>query len=365
MDKMSKKTKKIIFAILAVILIAVIISYPSIKQRFFPEEAIETSANPAPPAAQRQPINVNAMIVKTENLDDNFITVGTILPDEEVDLSFEVAGKIMKIYFQEGTEVKKGQLLAKVNDATLQAELKKIQAQLPLAKEQVFRQKSLLEKDAVSKEAYELAATELAKFEADVNLIEARIAQTELRAPFDGVIGLRAVSEGQYVMTDFVVAKLTKTIPLKIEFSVNERQASSIREGEKLSFRLQDNPNTYTATVYALESNVDIKTRTLKARAIFSNYGGRLKPGRSVSIELQLDEIKNAITAPSQAITEEMGRTIAYVYRSGKAETVELTKGLRTEAKVQITQGLKVGDTLITTGIMQLRHGMPVTLNIN
>ncbi len=150
---------------------------------------------------------------------------------------------------------------------------------------------------------------------------------------------------------------------MKIEFSINERQANEISNGTKLSFQLQDDLNTYQATVYAVESKVDPKTRTLKARAIFPNTNGKLKPGRSASIEIKLHEIKNALTAPSEAIVAEMGRSIAYLYKDGKAQKVELTKGLRTESKVQITQGLSVGDTLIISGVMQLRDGMPVTID--
>lgn len=131
--------------------------------------------------------------------------------------------------FEEGSFVKKGQLLAKVNDRPLQAQLQRLVSQLKLAEDRVFRQNALLERDAVSKEAYEQVKTELATLNADIDLIESNIAQTELRAPFDGVIGLRQVSVGTYASPTTIVAKLTKISPLKVEFAVPERYANDVK----------------------------------------------------------------------------------------------------------------------------------------
>jgi len=256
--------------------------------------------------------------------------------------------------------------LAKINDRPLQAELQKLQAQVPLAEDRVFRQKSLLEKDAVSKEAYEQVTTELEKLHADIELIKARIAQTELLAPFDGNIGLRNVSEGAFVSPSTIITILTKIIPLKIEFSVNEKQADFIYPGKEISFQPEDDLSVYKATVYAKESRVDIELFSLKARALYPNTNGRLRPGRSAKIEIHSNPIDNALTAPSESIIKEMGRNIAFIYSGGRAKQVELDLGMRTESNVQITNGLNIGDTLIISGVMQLRDGLPVTIdNIN
>ena len=144
----------------------------------------------------KQVLNVNAKVIKPQSLTDEFTTTGVLLPDEEVDLSFETSGKIVEINFEEGTAVKKGQLLAKVNDRQLQAQLQRLISQLKLAEDRVFRQDALLKRDAVSKEAYEQVKTDLATLNADIEIIKANIELTELRAPFDGVIGLRQVSIG-------------------------------------------------------------------------------------------------------------------------------------------------------------------------
>ena len=350
-------------AVIAV-LIAGMALYPTIKRSFAGSNVGNEALAGKPGNGQkRPPLNINIKVLGYETLQDIFRTKGVLIPDEEVALSFETSGKITKIHFREGSSVRKGELLAKVNDSPLQAELKKLEAQLPLANDRVFRQKSLLAKDAVSQEAFESVSTELDKLKADIELVKARIAQTELRAPFDGVIGLRQVSEGAYASPSQVISTLTKLSPLKIEFSVNERQANDIKAGTKISFNVENDLNTYEAPVYAVESKLDEKTLSLKARALYSNPGGKLKPGRSAYIEIQLSEIKHAIVIPAIASIAEMGRDIVYVYKSGKAQQVEIKKGMRTSSSLQVIDGLQSGDTLIISGVMQLRDGMEVVIN--
>ena len=314
---------------------------------------------------EKKALNVNAKIVRPQLLKDEIQISGSLLPDEEVDLSFETSGKIIEINFEEGSFVKKGQLLAKVNDRPLQAQLQRLVSQLKLAEDRVFRQNALLERDAVSKEAYEQVKTELATLNADIDLIESNIAQTELRAPFDGVIGLRQVSVGTYASPSTIVAKLTKLSPLKVEFAVPERYANDVKIGAGLNFTLEGKLNTFHATVYARESKID-PTHTLTIRALYPNANSAVLPGRYASIKLNKDEIHDAIAVPSEAIVPEMGKDKIFLYKSGKAQPVEITTGIRTEAEVQVLQGLDVGDTIITSGTLQLRTGLAVTLdNIN
>ncbi|MCD8103195.1 MAG: efflux RND transporter periplasmic adaptor subunit [Alistipes sp.] len=355
---MSRKVKFITIGAI-VLLIAGMALYPVVKKWLTSDEIPS-----APPTErqQRNALHVNAEILEHQSLDEVFRATGLLIPDEEVDLAFETSGKITNIYFQEGTHVKKGDLLAKVNDKPLQAELKKLEAQVPLAQDRVKRQETLLARDAVSQESYESVATDLETLMADIELVKARIAQTELRAPFDGMIGLRLVSEGAYASPTTIITRLTKMAPLKIDFSVNESQANFINPGTQLTFTVDNDRNVYRATVYAVESRLDQNTLTLMARALFDNPGGRLRPGHSASVEVNLKRFESTIAIPSLSTVAEYGRDIAYVYENGYAKQVEITKGLRTETSVQVTSGLYPGDTLITTGVMQLRNGMPVVL---
>jgi membrane fusion protein (multidrug efflux system) len=360
---MNKITKIVLFVIIA-LFIAGMAFYPTIKKKVKKEETAQGTDRPGPFGNKAKPLNVNAKVIRSESLTDYVQVTGNLIPDEEVDLTFEAAGKIVNIFFQEGSTVSKGQLLAKVNDKPLQAELQKLEAQIPLAEDRVFRQKALLEKDAVSKETYEQVTTELEKLHADIDLVKSRIAQTELRAPFDGIIGLRQVSEGAYASPTTIVASLTKIIPLKIEFSAPERYMNMIHSGTPIEFLIDK--NNYAASVYAVDSRIIRDGLQLKARAVYPNTNGQLKPGRSISVIIKSNELKNAIVVPNEAVIAEMGRDIAYIYSSGKAKVVELTKGLRTESNVQVLDGIKLGDTLIVSGIMQLRDDLPVTIdNLN
>lgn len=355
-----RKPVRILVIVGIILLILGMFFYPKIKNAFVGNTEQPSGRPLSSPGSQS--LSVNGRVLKPETLNDVFRTKGVLLPDEEVNLIFETSGKITQIHFKEGSFVNKGQLLAKVNDAPLQAELKKLEAQLPLAQERVYRQRTLLDKDAVSQEAFETVTTELDKLKADVELVKARIAQTELRAPFSGMIGLRLVSEGTYASPQVMISKLTKISPLKIEFSVNERQENEIVDGTKLKFTVENDLNFYEASVYAVETSLESNTLSLKARARYANPGGKMKPGRSANIEIQLREITNTLVIPSIASIAEMGQDIAYIYKDGKAKRVVLTKGLRTASSVQVLEGLNIGDTLLTTGVMQLRDGMNVSI---
>ena len=187
-------TKRVKWGVTAAILLLIVgmIVYPQIKTQLTASGKADEVA-PAPGTSLRkQVLNINAEVLKFQSLTDKVISTGSIIPDEEVDLSFESSGKVVNIYFTEGTHVKAGDLLAKINDKPLQAQLRKLEAQIPLAKDRVYRQRTLLEKDAVSQEAYEQVTTEYEKLMADIDLVKANILQTELRAPFDGIIGLRS-----------------------------------------------------------------------------------------------------------------------------------------------------------------------------
>lgn len=308
-------------------------------------------------------LNVKGVVMKERSLTDGLFVSGSLIPDEQVDLSFETSGKITAIHFREGARVSKGQLLAKINDAPLQAELSKLEAQLKLYQDRMFRQNALLEKEAVSQEAFQEAQTNLATLQAEIDYVKSKIAQTELRAPFDGVLGLREVSLGTYASPSTAVTTLTKTNPLKVEFAVPERYAGLLKAGNELKFTVEGDLEERSAKLYATDSHVDSDTRTYTVRALYNNTDGKLVPGRYVNVSLTTQEYENTIAVPSQAIISEMGIDKVFLYHNGVAEPVEITKGLRTESYVQVLRGLSVGDTVITTGTMQLRVGQQVTLD--
>jgi membrane fusion protein, multidrug efflux system len=361
-----KKGLRITLTIIIVVLLLGLVLYPKFKPYIVSLLKPVTQQQPGrqmggPMRQQQQRLNVVGYVIVPTHLSEFVNSTGTLRPDEEVDLSFETSGKIVKINFTEGARVKKGELLAKMNDKPLQAQLEKLTVQLKMAESKEFRQKSLLDRDAISKESYDQILTDVQSLQADINLIRARISETELRAPFDGVIGLRYLSEGSYATSATKIVRLVKTSPLKIEFSVSEKYTPELKIGYPIKFTVTD--QVYDATVYAIDPKIDINTRTIVLRALYPNKNEELKPGRYTGVTLELSKIDNAVAIPTEAVISEMEGEKVFIFRKGRANSVTISIGLRTEAKVQITNGLNFGDTLLITGIMQLRQGLPVVLD--
>ena len=331
--------------------------------QLMPKENEElTEADAMPKSTKKKSLDVYAKVIAPQLLTDEIPIIGRLVPDEEVQLSFETSGKITDIFFKEGSHVKKGTLLAKVNDAELQAQLARLEAQVPLAQERVYRQSTLLQRDAVSKEALEIVKTELATLNADIDKTKAQIELTELRAPFDGIIGLRQVSVGSFASPTTVVAKLTSVTPIKVEFSVPERYAGEVKKGTNLEFSVDSKLEAFKAQVYATEASLDAETHTLLVRALYPNENGELLSGQYAGIRLKQKEIPDAIAVPAEAIVPEMGKNKVFVYRNGKAEPVDVATGIRTDAEIQIVKGLEFGDTILTSGTLQLRKGSAVNI---
>ena len=358
------KNLKLTITILLIVVLAVIILYPKYKPLLASKQNRESGSGLYPGAesgTMRRVLNVSGYIIKPTIMNELINSRGTLIPDEEVELSFETSGKIVGINFKEGTRVNRGDLLAKINDKPLQAQLEKLEAQKKLVEEKEFRQRSLLDKDAISQESYDQIVTELQSIIADINLVRARISETELRSPFNGIIGLRYLSEGSYATPSTKIARLVKTSPIKIEFSIPERYADEVSIGFPVSFNVDD--KLYQAVVYAIEPKVELTTRSIVLRALYPNRNEELKSGRSTAVTLQLNEIKDAIAIPTEALIPEMEGEMVYVYRNGKASSSKVSTGLRTESLIQIVDGLEFGDTLIITGILQLRQSLPVELD--
>lgn len=362
---MKKHKFRVVLTVLIILLVVGWIAYPKVKP-LFKASGSDNGAGPGQGSGRGgagRSLNVIGMVIKPQRLSEVINSSGTLMPDEEVDLSFEASGKIVRINFTEGTRVKKGDLLAKINDNHLQAQLVRLLAQKKLAEEREFRQKSLLSRDAISQESYDQAVTELEILKADIMLLQARIAETEIRAPFDGVIGLRYLSEGSFANPASKIARLIKLSPLKLEFSIPERYAGEVAPGFPISFTVDGLADTLNAKVYAVDPKVDIVTRTIVVRALYPNTNEGLKPGRFASVQLELSETPQAIAIPTEALIPQMGGDQVYIYKNGQATAVTVSTGLRTSTQIQVLKGLEFGDTLLTTGVLQLRQGLKVTLD--
>lgn len=306
-------------------------------------------------------LQVQGSILKPVSFDNTLVITGSIIANESLELKSEANGKITKINFKEGATVKKGELLVQINDEEIRAQIEKQRYMQKLNKDNEYRQRQLFKKDAISQEEYDNALNRLNTTISDIKLLEAQLQKTRIFAPFDGVIGLRYVSNGAYISPATVIATLYNNSPAKIEFAVPSRYSSLIAAGKKIRFTIEnDTSRVFVGEVYAIEPRINEETRTLKLRALADNSKGVLIPGQFVKVDLVLGSKADALLIPTQAVIPgQRGQTV-YVVRSGKAKEVAIETGTRTNVSIEVLSGLQPGDTVITTGILQLRDELPI-----
>jgi membrane fusion protein (multidrug efflux system) len=307
---------------------------------------------------------VDGKVIFPKRIENVIKITGAIIANESVALKIEISGKIEKIYFREGQRVKKGDLLLTINDDEIVAQLERLKYTQHLNEEIEYRQRQLLEKEAISREEYDIALTTLQTTLSDIKESEARIEKHKLVAPFDGIIGLRQVSEGSYITPSDLIANIYNINPIKIEFSVPGKYSPMVNKGDFINFKIESSENQFTGVIYAVEPRIDTRTRTLQIRAMCRNDDGLLIPGQFANIDYILDVIPDALMVPSESIIPELNSHKVFTYKKGLVDQEEVGIGLRTENEVQIVHGIDPGDTVITTGILQIRQGMPVNLSI-
>lgn len=348
------KTKRSAWMIVGAVLALLVLTLP--KLGVLKSNGTNGSVANAP---RDQRLAVRMLMVRPEKLGDRIVTVGTILSNEEVEIRSEVSGKVEKIYFSEGGRVHKGEVLLKINDAELQAQLSRAQYRQAIAAQEAERKHQLFEKKLASQEEYDIAVNQLNIVKAEAQLIEAQIGKTEIHAPFAGVIGLRYVSEGSYISPATRITTLQDFNPVKVDFTVPEKYARSIKKGDKITFTVEGATRSFDGNVYAVEAKIDPTSRTLHVRALSPNPEGALIPGAFANVELVLEE-KETLLIPAEALIPELKGHSVFLYKGGQAVSQAVGIGTRTEERVEVTQGLTAGDTLITSAILQLRPGMAI-----
>lgn len=328
------------------------------------EDKKSTNAPTNANANAQKPLTVDGIIAKSELTSGTINTSGTILANEEVEIRSEIAGKITSIYFKEGQAVSKGQLLIKLNDDDLQAQIKKTEIEIKLAEEKEKRQKQLLASTAISKEEYDITLTNLNLLKANVNIIQTNIDKTRITAPFSGIVGLKYVSPGAFITSSTIIASIQSTQPLKVEFSIPEKYNSLLKTGSSVSFNIAGHNDNFKAIIYAKEPKIDPITRTAKIRATFPNPAGKVSPGAFADITIPIGEQSKAIMIPTMAYIPDINGAKVFVSQGGQAKSISVKAGIRTEGSIQILEGINEGDTVITTGILQLKPKSPVNVNI-
>jgi len=352
---------KRVVSVVGIILVIGLLAYPKVKDYLQASESASQNGS-----ENTAPLNVEVFVVKPDRIEDKIFTTGTLTSNEEVELASETSGLIQKILLREGESVSKGELLVKINDSELKAQLKRADFRLNLAEDREKRQKQLLDKGGISQEEYDATLNEVNVLRAEVSLIKAQIEKTEIRAPFTGKLGLKYVSDGSYITPNSRIASLQDIDPIKINFSIPERYASQIEVGNKVTFSVQGIDERLVAEVYAKEPRIDTETRTLQVRAKSANPDGKLLPGAFADLELTLNTIENAKMVPTISLVPELQGQKVFLLKNGLVQPQSVTTGLRNESKVQITEGVEVGDTVLTTGLLQVRPQMKVSVkNVN
>ena len=354
---MKKQTK--IFLVLGIILLLAV-AY------FYPRLGTQPAGEGAAPAGQKgggdaEPLAVNVIQLKKETLNNQLQVSGTILPNESVDIKSEINGLVTKINFKEGQYVTKGTPLVYLNDNELQAQFQRLQYTQKLVQTQESRQKQLLAREAISQEEYDIVLNQYNTALSDIKLVQAQLEKTVIRAPFNGRLGLRQVSEGAVINAANIIVSIVNIDPIKLEFSIPERYSGLIAEGSSIYFSSESSTEEVEGKVYAFEPQIDAATRTIKLRAQSPNKSGKYLPGMFVKIRFVLDVKEDALLVPAESVIPELsGYKVFVVGADGNAEQRMIEIGTRTDTQVQVISGLKEGDLVLTTGVMQVRQGMPV-----
>jgi len=307
-------------------------------------------------------VPVDAIVIQPQLLENRIYTTGTLLANEEVELRPEIAGRVTDVLFTEGSMVRKGDVLIKINDRELKAQLKGKEIEEKQASDLEARARRLFEVKGISQEEYDKTANTLNMIKAQKEVIQAQLAKTEIVAPFDGIIGLRYVSQGSFVSTNMLVATMQDVNPIKVEFSVPEKYVKQIKKGTEITVQVGDSEKEYKGVVYAVESKIDLATRTIKSRAKIPNPNRDLIPGSFAKVEIILEQLPHAILVPSESVIPELNGEKVFICINGKARSIPVKAGIRTETGIQIVEGLNPQDTLILTGLLQLSDGKAVEI---
>jgi len=308
-------------------------------------------------------LNAEGFVVRPVTFQNNYTTSGTLLPNEEVQILPEVSGRVTNIYFKEGTHVEKGQMLVKLYNDDIKAQIQKLQAQKELQIKIKERQAELLRIGGISQQDYETTATGIQSIDADIAVAQAQLRKTVIYAPFPGRIGIRNISEGAVITPSTLIATLQQTKILKMDFTIPDQYKQEVPMNKKVYFTVNGNLDTFSGTITALEPRADAVTRTLKVRAMVENETHTLGAGSFTHVIIPFTDDRNALLIPSQAIIPTTRDKQAAIVRNGKAKLVTVLIGARTNDKVEIVQGLHAGDTILITGIMQVKDGMNVKVS--
>jgi membrane fusion protein, multidrug efflux system len=319
----------------------------------------KNNANPSAHAA----LSVDGYIIHPSVLHSSIEVAGTLLPFEETDIHPEVSGKVTYLAIKEGAHVQKGTLLARLFDGDLQAQLQKLKVQLQVAEKTQERQQELLKIGGISQQDYDLSVLDVSSIKADMQVLQAAIDKTIIRAPFDGKVGFKNISIGAFITPATVITTIRQDSKLKLEFSVPEKYTPKVKLGNVINFTTEATGKNYQAKIYATESGITEVNRSLKVHAVVENIDKNITAGSFAKVAFDMGDNNDAVMIPTQAIIPQARDKQVIVYNGGNADFKIVTTGTRDSAKVEILSGLSIGDTVITTGLLSIKPGSKINLS--
>jgi membrane fusion protein (multidrug efflux system) len=306
------------------------------------------------------PTVVDVLVATTKSMSNTLEVNGTVVANEYVELHPEASGRLTYLYVPEGKLIKQGTLIAKINNADLQAQVDKSKVALDLAMKTEQRDKQLLAVNGINQSDYDAALNIVNGFKADIEYNQALLDKTFLKAPFDGYIGLRQVSVGAYVSPTTLIATLLQLNKIKIDFTVPEDYSSVLKVGATVEVEMDETGKTRKAVIIAVEPQVNLATRNMTVRAILENNDAN--PGSFVKVLVNSGMNKKAIMIPTNALIPDDKNNQVVLVKNGVADFVNVNTGIRLSNNVEITAGIKQGDTVVVTGVLFARPKSPLQI---
>jgi membrane fusion protein (multidrug efflux system) len=316
--------------------------------------ACKEKADPSAKPRSAPPTVVDVIVAAPQSITNHIEVNGTVVANEYVELHPEASGRIIYLNVPEGKMVKAGTIIARVNDADLKAQIQKTRVLLDLAQKTEERYKQLIAVNGINQSDYDAALNVVNGYKADIDYTQALLDKTVVKAPFDGIVGLRQVSLGAFVSTSTLIATIQQLNKIKIDFTLPEEYGNILKTGGMVQLDMDASGLTRKkATILAIEPQVNQTTRNIKVRAILED--GKANPGGFVKVYVDAGEDKNALLVPTNCIIPDDKNKQLVLVKNGKADFVNVQTGLRQTNNVEITSGIKAGDTVVVTGVLFAR----------
>ena len=300
---------------------------------------------------EKQSVTVDVIIADKVSFSSTIEVNGTSLSEEMIELHPEISGRLVYLNIPDGATVRKGTLLARINDADLQAQMEQQKVQLDLASKTEKRLKQLLEINGVNEADYDVALSQVNTINANIKVLEAQIDKTVIKAPFDGKLGLRMVSQGAYVNPSTLLGTLQQTDKIKIDFTLPEFYSDQVKVGNKVFVQTNESEQNQIAVISAIEPQINVDTRNIKVRARL--LSGNLNPGKFVKV--LLSKIDRVIVVPSNALIPDASSNQVVLIKKRKALFVKVETGIRNSDVVELLNGVSPGDTVVVSGVLFVR----------